>query len=69
MLSNKIREEIYLISFVSIMLDETSDILCKSQLSTVLRYVHESKICERLLRFTDVGGDRTSDDIFSYGQQ
>lgn len=46
-------------------LDETSDIQCKSQLFTVLHYIHERKICERFLGFTDVSTDRNSDHLFS----
>lgn len=36
-----LKQEIKPVDFVAIVLDETSDIMCKSQLSTVLRYVHE----------------------------
>ncbi|KAJ4440526.1 hypothetical protein ANN_08667 [Periplaneta americana] len=46
----KIKEEIAQTNFVVIMLDETSDIINKSQLTTVLRYIDEnSEIQERFL--------------------
>lgn len=41
-------------SFTSIKPDETSDIQCKSQLSTVLYYIHINKTCEIFVGFTDV---------------
>jgi hypothetical protein len=43
---------------------ETSDVQCKSQISTVLRYLIDSNICERFLEFTDISFDGTSDGLF-----
>ena len=54
--------------FVAIMLDETSDAERVSQLSTVLRYIHEGKIEERFVGFTDVSTNRCSDDLFNHAQ-
>jgi hypothetical protein len=50
------------------MLVETSDIPMGSQVTTLLRYIHEGKIQERSVGFTDVGGDRSYDDPFSHVQ-
>jgi hypothetical protein len=49
-------------------LDEISDIQAVSQLATVLRYVRDGKIQKRSLGFTDVGTDRSADDLFSHEQ-
>lgn len=65
---NKIKEESNQATFVSLMLDETSGIQCKSQLSTVLHYIHESKTCEWFWGFTDSNADRTSGVLFSHAQ-
>jgi hypothetical protein len=54
--------------FVAIMLDETSDAETVSQLSTVLRYIHEDKIEERFVGFTDVSTSRCSDGLFNHAQ-
>ena len=54
--------------FVAIMLDEASDAETVSQLSTVLRYVHEGKIEERFVGFTDVSTNRCSDGLFNHAQ-
>lgn len=55
-------------SFVAIMLDETLDAEMVSQLSTVLRYIHEGKIEERFVGFTDVSIDRCSVGLFNRAQ-
>ena len=39
---------------MSIMLDETYDISCQSQLSTVPRYVHKGEAKERFIVFSDL---------------
>lgn len=50
------------------MLDETSDINKKSQLSTVVRYITKEKceIKERLVGYTDVSADRTAEGLFQH---
>ena len=48
------------LNFVAIILDETSDVNAKSQLSTVIRYAHKGKVSDRFLDFTDVSADRTA---------
>lgn len=48
--------------FVSILLDETSDVMNLSQLSTVLRYLTiDRKVHERFLGFSVVRADRTAE--------
>ena len=55
----EIRKELQNCAFLSVMLDETSNISCFSQLSTVLRYVNaDGIICERFIKFSDVSKDR-----------
>lgn len=50
------------------MLDETTDISNKSQLSTVLRYFSQSekKIVERFLGFDDMSADKTAASLFNH---
>ena len=55
-----IRKEIQETEFVAIIFDETSDIATKSKLSTILRYIHEGKVFDRFLGFTDVSADQTA---------
>ena len=66
---NYIKKEISYSSFVAIILDETSDITTKSQLTTVLRYIIDGKICERFIGFTDVSADRTANGLFKHIEQ
>ena len=62
-----IKEEIMSVSFVSILLDECSDVINKSQLSTVLRYVDKSgDVQERFIGFTDVSSDRSAEALYSH---
>ena len=50
--------------FIAILLDETSDVSNKSQLSSVVRLVTKSgQIVERFLGYTDVSSDRTANRI------
>lgn len=48
------------------MLDEMSDKQCKYQLSTFLHYLSDSKICEKVLGFTDISSDRTSGGLYKH---
>lgn len=65
-----IKKEIEETDFVALILDETSDIANKSQLSTVFRYIDENcEIQERFLSFTDVSGDRTAAALFEHVQK
>ena len=55
---------------MSLILDETSDIVNKSQLSTVVRYVDENcEVQERFLHFTDMSSDRSSDGLLQHVKQ
>ena len=57
----EIKNELHRTKFVSIIIDETSDVSNKEQLSTVLRYVtQEGNIVERFIRFNDVSADRSA---------
>ncbi|CAF2038780.1 unnamed protein product [Rotaria magnacalcarata] len=61
MLEEQIKIELNEIMYVAILLDETSDIICLSQLSTVVRYVNKhGEICERFIKFNDVSNDRSA---------
>ncbi|CAI9718735.1 Hypothetical predicted protein [Octopus vulgaris] len=58
---NEIQKEIDQAKFVSILVDETSDVSASSQLSTVLRYVTEDCVTkERFIGFSDVSADRSA---------
>ena len=57
----QIKSELKECMYVAILLDETSDVSCCSQLSTVFRYVNkDGEICERFIRFSDVSDDRSA---------
>ncbi|KAJ8865612.1 hypothetical protein PR048_033132 [Dryococelus australis] len=57
-------------SFVALILDETTDIAVKSQLSYVLRYVtRDGNAEERFLEFIDVSDDRTANGFYQHGIQ
>ena len=68
---NYIKKEISSCSFVAIrpILYETSDVMTRSQLTTVLRYIIDRNVCERFIGFTDVSADRTADGLFKHVQQ
>ncbi|XP_014782106.1 uncharacterized protein LOC106877671 [Octopus bimaculoides] len=58
---NEMQKEIEQAKFVSILVDETSDVSAYSQLSTVLRYVTEDCVTkERFIGFIDVSADRST---------
>ncbi|KAJ4426387.1 hypothetical protein ANN_27201 [Periplaneta americana] len=67
-LRDEIYNEIQNTDFMAIILDETSDVSNKSQLSTVFRYfsVSQKKIVERFLGFRDVSADRTAAALFDH---
>ena len=57
----EIKKELHNCLFVSVLLDETSDISCYSQLSTVFRYVNtDGHLHERFVKFSDVSKDRSA---------
>ena len=57
-MTEKIQSEIKESDFIAIMVDETTDVSVKAQLSIVFRYVHNGKIHERFLKFEDVSDDK-----------
>ena len=56
----EIKKDIRQAGFVAIILDETTDITTKSQLSTVIRYVNNDSVEERFVSFTNVSDDRSA---------
>lgn len=62
-----ILEEVSKANFVAILLDETSDVINKSQLSSVLRYVNDNgEVRERFLFFSDVSSDKSAPALFQH---
>lgn len=68
-----IKIEIQNTDFVSIIMDETTDIVSKSQLTTILRYMTYEGVQERFLGYIDVSSDRSatclSEHAFYYLQE
>jgi hypothetical protein len=60
----EIKQQINNSSFVSILLDETTDFAKHYQLSTVLRYCHQGVVYEQFIGFHDVSADRTASALF-----
>ncbi|KAJ3593494.1 hypothetical protein NHX12_005828 [Muraenolepis orangiensis] len=58
-----IKEEISKAPFVALMLDETSDVSNAAQLSFVLRFVTDSGVKERFVKFEDVTGKKRAEDV------
>lgn len=56
----KIALEIKNVDFVSIIMDETTDVVSKSQLSIIFRYMTYEGVQERFLGFIDVSQDRSA---------
>ncbi|XP_066981403.1 zinc finger MYM-type protein 1-like [Macrobrachium rosenbergii] len=61
LITKQIKEDIVKTDFVSVILDETSDVVNKSQMSTVFRFVDQNcEVQERFLHFTDISANRSS---------
>ncbi|KAJ4925086.1 hypothetical protein JOQ06_017824 [Pogonophryne albipinna] len=58
-----IKEEISKAPFVALMLDETTDVSNAAQLSFVLRFVTDSGVKERFIKFEDVTGKKRAEDV------
>jgi hypothetical protein len=59
--------EISKANFVSLILDETSDVMMKCQLSSVVPYVTaDGNVEERFLRFTDFSSDRSANSFYNH---
>jgi len=57
----QIKTELQKCMYVSVLLGETSDVSCYSQLPTVIRYVNSNgAVCESFVRFSDVSKDRSA---------
>lgn len=56
-------EEVSKARFVSIQVDETTDVTCKSQLSIILRYAAESRVIERFWGFCQVKDTEVAADM------
>lgn len=56
---SKIFKEIKSVNFVSVQVDETTDVSCRSQISLIFRYVVEQNVVERFVGFFDVPEDKT----------
>ncbi|XP_077283207.1 zinc finger MYM-type protein 1-like [Arctopsyche grandis] len=66
-LLDEIKTEIRASKFVSIIVDESTDISRKAQLSTIFRYVDENnEIQERFVGFVDVSPNRTANALFQH---
>ena len=62
-ISNRIREEVNNAKFVSVQADETTDCAQHAQLSIIVRYVHDNKLCERFLGFYDVSESKSAETL------
>ncbi|XP_063231899.1 zinc finger MYM-type protein 1-like [Bacillus rossius redtenbacheri] len=70
LLIREVKKEISESPFVALILDETTDISVKSQLSSVLRYVtRNGDVEERFLKFVDVSDDRTANGLYQHAIQ
>ena len=62
-IEDQIVQEIKNCTFLSIQIDEATDVSTKEQLSIIIRLDSNGDIVERLLRFVDVSADRTAASI------
>ncbi|CAJ1066433.1 zinc finger MYM-type protein 1-like isoform X1 [Xyrichtys novacula] len=62
-MGEEIRREVNKAPFVSVMVDETTDASNAAQLALVLRYVTDTGVKERFVRFEDVTSGKRADDI------
>ena len=62
-IEDQIVQEIKNCTFLSIQIDEATDVSAKEQLSIIIRLDSNGDFVERLLRFVDVSADRTAASI------
>ncbi|KAK9531031.1 hypothetical protein VZT92_010483 [Zoarces viviparus] len=62
-IGEEIRREINQAPFVAVMVDETTDVSNRAQLALMVRYVTDTGVKERFVRFDDVTGNKRADDI------
>ena len=60
-MTEAMREEVRNTSFVSVLVDETTDISNTTQMSCVLRYTTDGGVKERFFQFGDVSGDKRAE--------
>lgn len=65
-MGEKIKREIKKATFVADMVDETTDVSTASQPSLVLRYVTDTDVKERFVRFDVVSSGKWADDIAAH---
>lgn len=58
--NDNIKQQIKESDFVAVMVDETADISGREQLVFILRYVHNSQVVDRFIKYVDVSIDRTA---------
>ena len=66
-MTEAMREEVRNMPFVSIMVDETTDVSNTAQMSYVLRYTTDGGVKERFFQFGDVSGDKRANAIAGFG--
>ncbi|VVC25652.1 Ribonuclease H-like domain,HAT, C-terminal dimerisation domain,Domain of unknown function DUF4371 [Cinara cedri] len=59
-LNSRIVQEIQTVNHLSIQVDETTDVSCRSQISIIVRYAVEQNIVERFIGFFDVPMHKTA---------
>ena len=64
MISDGIKNEVNEASFISAQADETRDCATHAHPSIIIRHVHETKTCERFLRFYKVSDDKSAERLF-----
>ena len=62
-MTEAMREEVRNTPFVSVMVDETTDVSNTAQMSYVLRYTTDGGVKERFFQFGDVSGDKRANAI------
>ena len=62
-MTEAMREEVRNTPFVSVMVDETTDVSNTAQMSYLLRYTTDGGVKERLFQFGDVSGDKRAEAI------
>ncbi|XP_076062468.1 uncharacterized protein LOC143037799 [Oratosquilla oratoria] len=67
-ISDEIRSEVDKATFMSVQADETTDCAMHPQLSIIIRYVYEDKICERYLGFYEISDDKSATRLADAGK-
>ncbi|XP_056145441.1 kelch-like protein 41a isoform X1 [Lampris incognitus] len=62
-MTEAMRDEVKKTPFVSIMVDETTDIGNAARMSYVLRYAHDGGVKERFFKYDDVSGDKRAEAV------